>query len=369
MTSNYKFYTLQFGDVNFTVPEYYQNLKPIGAGVQGVVCAAHDTLNKQNVAIKKLSKPFQNVMQAKRAYRELKLLKIVNHRNIIRLLDAFTTDKTLEKFQDIYLVTELIDMNFSSVIHMGLDHDRLSYLIYQLLCGIKYLHTAGIIHRDLKPSNIVVKSDCTLKILDFGLARVNNANAQMLTAYVISRHYRAPEVVLSMCYKENVDIWSIGCIFGEIVRGNVLFRGTDHMDQWNKIIELLGTPSEAFLAKLSPNVSNYLKTLPTYQGYTFESLFPDDLFERFNETSEENRLKTKQARDLLSRMLKIDPDERISVAEALCHNYINVWYDEKEVYAPTPNAYDQTLENEDHTIEEWKRLIFKELSSFDEMRE
>ncbi|PNI41606.1 MAPK10 isoform 179, partial [Pan troglodytes] len=130
--------------------------------------------------------------------------KCVNHKNIISLLNVFTPQKTLEEFQDVYLVMELMDANLCQVIQMELDHERMSYLLYQMLCGIKHLHSAGIIHRDLKPSNIVVKSDCTLKILDFGLARTAGTSF-MMTPYVVTRYYRAPEVILGMGYKENDD--------------------------------------------------------------------------------------------------------------------------------------------------------------------
>ncbi|NXT41199.1 MK10 kinase, partial [Pelecanoides urinatrix] len=141
--------------------------------------AAYDAVLDRNVAIKKLSRPFQNQTHAKRAYRELVLMKCVNHKNV--------------SFH--YLVMELMDANLCQVIQMELDHERMSYLLYQMLCGIKHLHSAGIIHRDLKPSNIVVKSDCTLKILDFGLARTAGTSF-MMTPYVVTRYYRAPEVIL-----------------------------------------------------------------------------------------------------------------------------------------------------------------------------
>uniref|UniRef100_A0A4X2M736 Stress-activated protein kinase JNK n=1 Tax=Vombatus ursinus TaxID=29139 RepID=A0A4X2M736_VOMUR len=272
-----QFCSVEVGDSTFTVLKRYQNLKPIGSGAQGIVCAAYDAVLDRNVAIKKLSRPFQNQTHAKRAYRELVLMKCVNHKNIISLLNVFTPQKSLEEFQDVYLVMELMDANLCQVIQMELDHERMSYLLYQMLCGIKHLHSAGIIHRDLKPSNIVVKSDCTLKILDFGLARTAGTSF-MMTPYVVTRYYRAPEVILGMGYKENAS----------------------------------------------------------------------------------------QARDLLSKMLVIDPAKRISVDDALQHPYINVWYDPAEVEAPPPQIYDKQLDEREHTIEEWKELIYKEVMNSEE---
>ncbi|KAG8519675.1 Mitogen-activated protein kinase 8 [Galemys pyrenaicus] len=255
---------------------------PVPAG--GLSCpwslrcgAAYDAILERNVAIKKLSRPFQNQTHAKRAYRELVLMKCVNHKNIIGLLNVFTPQKSLEEFQDVYIVMELMDANLCQVIQMELDHERMSYLLYQMLCGIKHLHSAGIIHRDLKPSNIVVKSDCTLKILDFGLARTAGTSF-MMTPYVVTRYYRAPEVILGMGYKENAS----------------------------------------------------------------------------------------QARDLLSKMLVIDASKRISVDEALQHPYINVWYDPSEAEAPPPKIPDKQLDEREHTIEEWKELIYKEVMDLEE---
>lgn len=360
------FYTVHFGDgFEFTVPARYQELEPRGIGAQGMVCAAYDTVTQQNVAIKKLSRPFQNVTHAKRAYREFKLMKLVNHKNIIGLLNAFTPQRSLEDFQDVYLVMELMDANLCQVIQMDLDHERMSYLLYQMLCGIKHLHSAGIIHRDLKPSNIVVKSDCTLKILDFGLARTAGTTF-MMTPYVVTRYYRAPEVILGMGYTDNVDIWSVGCIMGEMIRGGVLFPGTDHIDQWNKIIEQLGTPSQEFMARLQPTVRNYVENRPRHQGYAFDRLFPDALFP--SNSSEHSLLRASQARDLLSKMLVIDPERRISVDEALLHHYINVWYEENEVNAPAPGPYDHSVDEREHTVEQWKELIYQEVMDYESSR-
>ncbi|GAA6088980.1 mitogen-activated protein kinase 9 isoform X1 [Tachysurus ichikawai] len=319
-------------------------------------------LTKPESAVKKLSRPFQNQTHAKRAYRELVLLKCVNHKNIIRLLSVFTPQKSLEEFQDLYLVMELMDASLCQVIHMDLDHERMSYLLYQILCGIRHLHSAGIIHRDLKPSNIVVKSDCTLKILDFGLARTACTNF-MMTPYVVTRYYRAPEVILGMKYKENVDIWSVGCIMGEMVKGSVIFQGTDHIDQWNKVIEVLGTPSLEFMNRLMETVRNYVMNKPHFPGVSFSELFPDWAFPS---DTEHDKLKTSQARDLLSKMLVIDPESRISVQEALNHPYIHVWYDPAEADAPPPQISDKQLEEREHSIEQWKELIYKEVMDWEE---
>ncbi|XP_006631833.2 mitogen-activated protein kinase 9 isoform X2 [Lepisosteus oculatus] len=357
-----QFYSVQVGDSTFTVLKRYQQLRAIGSGAQGIVCSAHDTVLGIHVAVKKLSRPFQNQTHAKRAYRELVLLKCVNHKNIISLLNVFTPQKSLEEFQDLYLVMELMDASLCQVIHMDLDHERMSYLLYQILCGIRHLHSAGIIHRDLKPSNIVVKSDCTLKILDFGLARTACTNF-MMTPYVVTRYYRAPEVILGMKYKENVDLWSVGCIMAEMILHKILFPGRDYIDQWNKVIEVLGTPSLEFMNRLMETVRNYVMNKPQYPGVSFQELFPDWAFPS---DSEHDKLKTSQARDLLSKMLVIDPERRISVQEALNHPYIHVWYDPAEADAPPPQISDKQLEEREHSIEQWKELIYKEVMDWEE---
>lgn len=355
-----QYHVVEVGDTRFEVLRRYTDLHPLGSGAQGVCCSARDTVADRSVAIKKLSRPFQNITHAKRAYRELKLMRLVNHVNIIGLLDVFTPQKSLDEFQDVYLVMELMDANLCQVIQMELDHERISYLLYQLLCGIKHLHSAGIIHRDLKPSNIVVDRRCTLKILDFGLARSRNHNHNM-TPYVVTRYYRSPEVVLGMKYGQNVDIWSVGCIMGEMVRGRVLFCGTDHIDQWNKITELLGTPSSEFTDRLHSTVRDFVTSRPHREGIPFERLFSDNYFPPDSQQYEQ--LNSKNARDLLSKMLVIDPKHRMTVEEALQHPYINLWFKDDEVNGPPPGQYDDSAEAEELTVQQWKELIYREVTA------
>jgi len=354
-----RFYHAEINDTRVTILKRYENLKPIGAGAQGLVLGVYDRVTRQNVAIKKLTRPFSNVTHAKRAYREFVILNLVNHRNIIRLLNAYTPQRTLEEFSDIYLVMEYMDANLCQVIQMELDHERMSFLLYQMLCGINHLHRAGIIHRDLKPSNIVVNFRCQLKILDFGLARTGE-NA-MMTPYVVTRYYRAPEVILGIGYNTNVDVWSIGCIFAELIKGRVLFPGTDHIDQWTRIIEVVGSPNPDFTQRLQPTVRTYVENRPHHTARSWDALFPNNIFPPVVEP----RLTAECARDLISKMLVIDPNHRISVNDALKHPYVHLWYDPNEVDAPAPQVYDNSVEVTEHSVEEWKRLIFEKIQQYE----
>uniref|UniRef100_A0A0N5C3S4 Stress-activated protein kinase JNK n=1 Tax=Strongyloides papillosus TaxID=174720 RepID=A0A0N5C3S4_STREA len=342
------------------VPRRYQNITLIGSGAQGCVYSAFDSIQRIPVAIKKLSRPFLNSTHAKRAYREFCLLNMVHHRNIISLFNAFTPQTTYADFTDLYIVMEKMDATLQQVIQMQLDHERISYLLYQMLCGIKHLHAAGIIHRDLKPSNIVVNKHCVLKILDFGLARsAANANANM-TPYVVTRYYRAPEVILGMPYQEIVDIWAIGCIFGELILGHVLFQGSDHIDQWTKIVAQLGTPDDTFIDKLQSSVASYVRQRPRIEGCKWEQLFPTS---NFPADSIHTNLTAEHARDLLSRMLQIDPEKRITVDEALEHPYVRIWYDPVEVNTRPQGNYDESVDSE-HSVEEWKTLIYEKIRQY-----
>ncbi|RWS16651.1 c-Jun NH2-terminal kinase-like protein [Dinothrombium tinctorium] len=360
---NSTFISFHLCENKLTVPKRYQDLKQIGIGAQGIVFSAYDTIKKSHVAIKKLKHPFKNIASAKRTYRELKLMRLANHENVISLLNVFTPNKTLKEFNEIYLVMELMDSTLEKIIRIKLarvDQERISYMVYQILCGVKHLHSAGIIHRDLKPSNIGVKQDFTLKILDFGFARKTDI---YMTQSVVTRHYRAPEVILGMSYNEKVDIWSIGCIFGEMIRNEVLFPGKNLVDQWNKIVDRLGPPPLSFLHKdFNIDQRDNTRNDNEFTKEMLEKLFPDILFPEKSKMY--SQINSVEARDLLSRMLKYNSDERISIDEALCHPYINVWCKENKVNAISTHSYDHSIEEKEYKIEDWITLIYKEVVDF-----
>ncbi|CAB1313612.1 unnamed protein product [Coregonus sp. 'balchen'] len=239
----------------------------------------------------------------------------MKHENVIGLVDVFTADLSLDRFHDFYLVMPFMGTDLGKLMKLQqLSEDKVQFLVYQMLKGLKYIHSAGIIHRDLKPGNLAVNQECELKILDFGLAR--QADSEM-TGYVVTRWYRAPEVILSwMHYTQTVDIWSVGCIMAEMLSGKPLFKGNDHLDQLTEIMKITGTPTQEFITKLqSQDAKNYVKSLPKVQKKDLQALF-----------SKVNP----QAVTVIERMLLLDPESRVTAAEALALPYFSEYREPEE---------------------------------------
>ncbi|RZF45630.1 hypothetical protein LSTR_LSTR010581 [Laodelphax striatellus] len=341
------FYKVEINRTEWEVPERYQMLTPVGSGAYGQVCSAHDNKWGVKVAIKKLARPFQSAVHAKRTYRELRMLKHMNHENVIGLLDVFHPSSSLDDFNQVYLVTHLMGADLNNIVRtQKLSDEHVQFLVYQILRGLKYIHSAGIIHRDLKPSNIAVNEDCELKILDFGLARPTENE---MTGYVATRWYRAPEIMLNwMHYNQTVDIWSVGCIMAELITGRTLFPGTDHIQQLNLIMEILGTPRAEFMQKISSeSARNYIQSLPPLKKKDFKEVFKGA-----------NAL----AIDLLEQMLELDSERRITAEKALAHPYLAQYADPTD--EPTSPPYDQSFEDMELPVEEWKKLVYKEVVDF-----
>ncbi|CAL8259237.1 unnamed protein product [Gadus morhua 'NCC'] len=342
------FYRQEVNKTIWEVPERYKSLLPVGSGAYGSVCSSFDEKTCRKIAVKKLSRPFQSIIHAKRTYRELRLLKHMNHENVICLLDVFTPATSLKEFNEVYFVTHLMGADLNNIVKcQKLTDDHVQFLIYQILRGLKYIHSADIIHRDLKPSNLAVNEDCELKILDFGLARHTDDE---MTGYVATRWYRAPEIMLNwMHYNMTVDIWSVGCIMAELLTGRTLFPGTDHIDQLKLIMLLVGTPGPELLMKISSeSARNYINSLPQMAKRNFADVFIGA---------------NPQAVDLLEKMLVLDTDKRLTAAEALVHPYFAQYHDPDD--EPNAEPYDQSFESRELEIKEWKRLTYEEMMNFD----
>ncbi|KAL3468589.1 kinase-like domain-containing protein [Aspergillus heterothallicus] len=327
----------------FETTSRYANLQPVGLGTAGIVCSAYDLISEQTVAIKKMMKPFDSTVIAKRTYREVKLLKHLRHDNLINMSDIF-----ISPLEDVYLVTELLGTDLHRLLSAKpLEGKFVQYFTYQILRGLKYIHSAGVIHRDLKPGNILINENCDLKICDFGLARLQEPR---MTGYVSTRYYRAPEIMLTwQRYGKKVDMWSVGCIVAEMFLGRPLFPGTDHINQFYLITELLGNPPDEVIDRITTkNTRRMVKSLANSDPKPLREMFPmaDD-----------------EAISLLEQLLVFDPDQRISAEQGLHHPYMAPYHDPMDEPVAT-RKFDWSFNDAELPKETWKIMIYSEVLDF-----
>uniref|UniRef100_A0A7S2SMW8 Mitogen-activated protein kinase n=1 Tax=Mucochytrium quahogii TaxID=96639 RepID=A0A7S2SMW8_9STRA len=303
-------YTFSTPATTFEVDTRYSFIRPIGTGAYGVVVSAKDKLSQEPVAIKKVTRAFEDLVDAKRILREIKLLRHFDHENIIHIKDL-SPPRGYNDFEDIYIVSELMETDLHRVIYskQNLTIDHIQYFIYQILRALKYIHSANVLHRDLKPSNLLLNSNCDLKVCDFGLARGLEDTKLELTEYVVTRWYRAPEIMLACReYTKAIDVWSVGCIFAELLARKPLFPGEDYIHQLQLITDVLGTPSEADMHFIkSEKAKRFMRNQPLRCKRKMSDLYPKA---------------SAECLDLLNRMLHFNPDKRITVQDALEHPYL-----------------------------------------------
>ena len=338
----------------FLLDERYQVLDTLGSGAYGVVVSAKDLKTGETIAIKKIEKAFEHSTYTKRTLRELKIMRLMDHENIIRI-KSIQLPRSREEFDEIYAICELMETDLSSIIKspQPLSDEHCQFFLYQILRGLKYMHSAGILHRDLKPRNLLVNANCDLKICDFGLARPvigdMRVNTSQMTDYVATRWYRAPELLLTYkSYTTAMDVWSVGCIFGEILLRKPLLPGTDANQQLEIIFNLIGSPSSEDILKI-PHARSRDKVMrmPKRPEKDFSSIFHDA---------------NPQALDLLKRFLAFDPDKRITVEQALCHPYLEgLHFPEDEPTTQPVSMFDFEYERQILTMRDLKDLMYEEI--------
>lgn len=355
----------------FLLPPRYEAQKIIGKGTYASVIQAKDAKHDRDVAIKKNRKVFANTTDAKRVLRELQILSRIWHPDVIELNGVIAPEfDEIDKFDDVYLIMPKMEANLSEVIQISqLTPEHIQFFMYQLLRGIKYLHSAGVIHRDLKPDNIFVNGqDCDVRIGDFGLARGFRQKPEdtQLTEYVVTRWYRAPQIICGAdAYGGEVDVWSLGCILAEMLLRTPLFKGHSNMDQIKCIFKVLGTPSERESKWIrNAKITSWINRSKTEKG-SFE-----ELFDEFDD----------DVVDLCKGLLTFDPAKRLTVKKALDHKYFSEIREPCSEYDAPKNIFegikqgtrtpiDQSSEERiTNTIFGCRHLIFQELKGFRKTR-
>eukprot|EP00405_Crypthecodinium_cohnii_P023599 CAMPEP_0206495148 /NCGR_PEP_ID=MMETSP0324_2-20121206/48265_1 /ASSEMBLY_ACC=CAM_ASM_000836 /TAXON_ID=2866 /ORGANISM="Crypthecodinium cohnii, Strain Seligo" /LENGTH=417 /DNA_ID=CAMNT_0053979167 /DNA_START=21 /DNA_END=1274 /DNA_ORIENTATION=- len=329
----------------------YEIVQKLGRGAYGIVWKAIDKKTREVVALKKCFDAFQNATDAQRTFREIMFLQELNgHENIVRLTNVLKADND----QDIYLICDYMESDLHAVIRANiLEEIHKQYILYQLLKALKYMHSGQMLHRDIKPSNILLNSDCQVKVCDFGLARSivqQNDHSQnaVLTDYVATRWYRAPEILLgSTSYTKGVDLWSVGCILGELLSGKPIFPGTSTMNQLDRVMEVTGRPTQEDIEAIkSPFAATMLESLSASRPRPLNVMFPTASVE---------------ALDLMRLTMQFNPNNRLSSTEALRHPYVVQFHnpeDEFECERPIRIPID---DNTKLTVTDYRERLYNEV--------
>ncbi|KAH8084987.1 MAP kinase [Aureococcus anophagefferens] len=343
--------------VRFDVDVRYNVLDVVGQGAYGVVCAAHDEVAGEAVAIKKISNAFEHATYTKRTLREIRLLRLLQHDNVIRLRTLLPPVKS-DGFKDLYIISDLMETDLSSVIKspQPLSDDHVQFFIYQVLRGVKFLHSSvpPVTHRDLKPRNLLVNSNCDLKICDFGLARVDfdeqsAGRVKAMTDYVATRWYRAPEIITGWVeYTKAVDMWAVGCILAELLGRKPLWPGSDSQHQLELICQCVGKPGPETIDRIqTPEIRDFVLSIPNNRPVAFHDLYPDA---------------NPRACDLLRELLIFEPERRCDVEAALAHPYLaQLHFPDDEPRGPEIPLDAFQFEMRDLDADELKREILREI--------
>jgi mitogen-activated protein kinase 15 len=334
------------------ITQRYKVIQKIGKGAYGVVWKAMDKVTHRVVALKKIFGAFRNSTDSQRTYREIMFLKqMQGQSHIVELLAVYKAANNI----DLYVVFELLESDVHSVIRANILLDvHKRFIVWQMLIALKYCHYRKVIHRDLKPSNLLINSDSTVKLCDFGLARTfaeGNHSQVMMTDYVSTRWYRSPELIIgSNHYNEGVDMWAVGCIVAELYGGKPLFPGNSTIDQLERVVSLTGPPSASDVASMRSEFAQSMIAGLTY-------CHPRLSLKQKLPTADDDTV------DFIEKMLVFNPDNRLTVIAALDHPFVAKFHNEEEE-AVDDTPIQMTLNDDKrYTVADYRNKVYRNLLS------
>ncbi|XP_054580027.1 mitogen-activated protein kinase 4 isoform X2 [Eptesicus fuscus] len=294
----------------------FVDFRPLGFGVNGLVLSATDSRTCRKVAVKKVT--LSDARSMKHALREIKIIRRLDHDNIVKVYEVLgpkgaNLQGELFKFSVAYIVQEYMETDLARLLEQGtLAEEHAKLFMYQLLRGLKYIHSANVLHRDLKPANIFISTeDLVLKIGDFGLARIvdqHYSHKGYLSEGLVTKWYRSPRLLLSPNnYTKAIDMWAAGCILAEMLTGRMLFAGAHELEQMQLILETIPVIREEDKDEL-------LKVMPSFVSSTWEVKRP--LRKLLPEVNSE-------AIDFLEKILTFNPMDRLTAEMGLQHPYMS----------------------------------------------
>jgi len=359
----------------------YEVAQKLGKGAYGIVWKAHDKKTKEVVALKKIFDAFQNATDAQRTYREVIFLQQMGkHENLVQLQNVLKADID----RDIYLIFEYMETDLHAVIRANiLEEIHKQYIMYQSFKALMYMHSAELVHRDMKPSNLLLNSECLMKVADFGLARSllddskdDDVKPPVMTDYVATRWYRAPEILLgSNKYGKAVDLWSLGCIFGEMLGGKPVFPGTSTLNQIEKIGEMIGAPTTDDIRALQSTFTlEMLDAMPFPMGdegpdgkramKAFDKASPPEPGHGGgNEWSALFSKASPEAIDLLSKLMQYDPAQRITAKGGLTHEYCKQFHDQETEPLAADSVGIPIHDNKKLSTQKYRELLYEDLKA------
>lgn len=333
--------------------EKFDIVEKLGQGAYGIVWKAIKRSNDKVVALKKVFDAFHNKTDAQRTYREVMILQgLRGHPNITQLENIVRAKNN----KDLYMVFEYMEADLHAAIKSNiLAAPHQQYVIYQTVKALKYIHSAELVHRDLKPSNILIDRSCKVQVADFGLARsiIKESLEEEdpnLTEYIATRWYRAPEIVLgSQKYSKAVDIWSVGCILGEMIHGEAIFPGNSTYNQVELMLKLIGLPSDDEIDGMNSQTAWIIvKSLDISSPYNWKEFFPGA---------------SKVALDFIKQCLRFNPSDRPTIDELLEHPYLKKYKGtEKEfdIKKPIKLAIDENIKL---GIKDYRNALYKDIAA------